>query len=196
MGCCLPRRLAPVLSIGLVERMFSATIRGVTFMVPTLMGWLNNLVRMICAMLLAGMLALVIGQVSVRFLFGMSWVWVEEVIRYSLTWLGFLGIALAVMSHTHAEVDYFVNKMPVTARKVVTLLVLLICLAFFVFLMVYGYRVAITQTRFRSPILRISAFYRMIVIPISASIIVVDLSVKTVAKVRADWIPGFQKGND
>lgn len=147
-------------------------------------------VRLACMMLILTMLGIVGGQVAVRFLFGASWLWAEEMIRYSLTWLGFLGISLAVISHTHAEVDYFVNRMPDATRKIVTLLVLVLCVVFFGYLLVYGYRLSIRQARFRSPILRVSGFYQYLAVPVSSAIVILDLGLKIIAKIRADWLPG------
>lgn len=152
--------------------------------------WVQSLVRYVCTILIVIMLGIVGGQVAVRFLFGASWLWAEELIRYSLTWLGFLGISLAVMSHTHAEVDYFVNRMPVTLRKLTTLVTLILCLAFFAFLVVYGYQLAIRQVRFRSPMLRISGFYQYLAVPVASVIVVFDLGLKVLSRIRADWLHG------
>lgn len=64
--------------------------------------------------------------------------WSEEVPRYLLVWIGFLGAALAVDRKDHIGFDYVFNKLPAGARKVLTLFLNLGIALIGLIMLVYG----------------------------------------------------------
>lgn len=54
----------------------------------------------------------VFSQFFSRYVLGASLGWTEEVARYLLVCLGFLGSAMAVRKNTHIRVEFFVRMMP------------------------------------------------------------------------------------
>lgn len=75
--------------------------------------------------------------------------WGMEMATFLFAWAVFLSADVAMREDRHVAVDYFVNKLPETARHVIKVINYLIILAFLVFLMAYG--VSMTYfTRFRA----------------------------------------------
>ncbi|MGM8930567.1 TRAP transporter small permease [Salinicola halophyticus] len=61
------------------------------------------------------MIALVVSvfiQVVSRYVLNSSVPWTEELARYILVYLTFIGAALAVHEKTHLNVDFFIEKLP------------------------------------------------------------------------------------
>lgn len=57
-----------------------------------------------------------------RYLFDFVLSWSEEVPRYLLVWIGFLGAALAVDKKEHIGFDYIFNKIPDKPRQILGVL--------------------------------------------------------------------------
>jgi TRAP-type transport system small permease protein len=81
--------------------------------------------------LMAGMAALVIANVFARYVFNHSFVWAEELSRYMMIWVGFLGSGLVLRIGAHIAVDVFQDLMPrriAQSMRVLVLAVLLVCI--------------------------------------------------------------------
>ncbi len=62
--------------------------------------------------LTAGMALLVIANVFARYVFNHSFVWAEELSRYMMIWVGFLGSGLVLRIGAHIAVDVFQDLVP------------------------------------------------------------------------------------
>lgn len=74
--------------------------------------------------LMAGMSVLVITNVISRYLFNHSFVWAEELSRYMMIWVGFLGSGLVLRIGAHIAVDVFQDMMPTRIAQLMRLAVL------------------------------------------------------------------------
>jgi TRAP-type C4-dicarboxylate transport system permease small subunit len=63
--------------------------------------------RWVLVALMAAMAVLVIANVIARYVFNHSFVWAEEVSRYMMVWVGFLGGGLVLRLGAHIAVDVF-----------------------------------------------------------------------------------------
>lgn len=80
--------------------------------------------------LLAGMTAMVFGNVVLRYGFNSGWNFSEEMSRYFFVWLTFIGAILAFRDHNHVGVETFVRLLGPIGRQVciaATNLIILIC---------------------------------------------------------------------
>lgn len=80
--------------------------------------------------LLAGMTAMVFGNVVLRYGFNSGWNFSEEMARYFFVWLTFIGAILAFRDHNHVGVETFVRLLGPIGRQVciaATNLIILIC---------------------------------------------------------------------
>lgn len=119
-----------------------------------------------------------LGVIS-RYVFDAPFFWTEEVARYALVWMTFLGSAeLFRYRGGHINVEVLVQALPPVARRVVSLAVDLVVLAVLVAVGVGGY-VLMTASSFSvSASLAIPMPWIYAVIPVSAAIAIGALVVQ------------------
>jgi TRAP-type C4-dicarboxylate transport system permease small subunit len=77
-------------------------------------------------------------QVVSRYVFGVSFFWAEELARFSMIWIAFLGAAVGVSQKAHTRIDFFINLLPKPARKWVEIFDNLVCLVFVIIISYYS----------------------------------------------------------
>ncbi len=83
--------------------------------------WIRIIVKYIMVTMATAIFVIILFTVFSRYLFNYVLSWSEEVPRYLLVWIGFLGAALAVDRKDHIGFDYVFNKLPARGREVLTL---------------------------------------------------------------------------
>ncbi|MGQ4877026.1 TRAP transporter small permease [Billgrantia sp. LNSP4103-1] len=96
--------------------------------------------------------------------------WTEEIARFLLIWITFLGATLAFQRGRHIAVTFVVDALPLRLAQLARIAAVLVALGFLAALMVVGYRYMQVQSFQRSASLRISMTYVYAVIPLSAAI--------------------------
>ncbi|QOR40857.1 TRAP transporter small permease [Billgrantia diversa] len=96
--------------------------------------------------------------------------WTEEVARFLLIWITFLGATLAYQRARHIAVTFVVEALPLRVAQLARVAAVLIALGFLVALIVIGYRYMQMQSFQHSASLRLSMTYVYAVMPISAAI--------------------------
>ncbi len=76
-----------------------------------------RLLRLFVVLALAGMVALVFGNVVLRYVFNTGITVSEEVARWLFVWMTFVGAVIAMRKHAHLGMDSFVSRLPLSARK-------------------------------------------------------------------------------
>jgi TRAP-type C4-dicarboxylate transport system permease small subunit len=79
--------------------------------------WFVRLNERLVIGLLAAMAVLVFANVLCRYLLNYSVIWVEELTRYMMVWLGFLGSGLVLRYGAHVAVDVFQDLLPAPAGR-------------------------------------------------------------------------------
>ena len=74
--------------------------------------------RVVLVCLMAAMALLVFANVVGRYVFNHSFVWAEELSRYMMVWVGFLGAGLVLRIGAHIAVDVFQDLLPLRAAQV------------------------------------------------------------------------------
>lgn len=70
----------------------------------------------IVTILLAAVVALSFGQIVARW-FGGGWIWIDELVRYLVLWLGMFGAVVATRTGKHIAIDALVGNAPANARR-------------------------------------------------------------------------------
>lgn len=96
--------------------------------------------------------------------------WTEEVARFLLIWITFLGATLAFQRGRHIAVTFVVDALPPRLAQLARITAVLVALGFMLALVVIGYRYMQMQSFQRSAALRLSMTYIYAVIPLSAAI--------------------------
>jgi len=129
------------------------------------------------ACLLIGMTIIVSLGVVTRYLFGFSFSWIEELPRYCLVWITFLGAAALMRDGVnHPRVIMLIGALPKGAQRYVLIAENLIMMAILI-VMAQG---AIIMIRINSaqvsPALEIPMYFIYLIIPLSALIGIVRLA--------------------
>ncbi|MDX1560070.1 MAG: TRAP transporter small permease [Marinobacter sp.] len=96
--------------------------------------------------------------------------WTEEVARFLLVWITFLGATLAFQRGRHIAVTFLVNALPGRLRQLTRILAVAIALGFMIALVFVGYRYTQVQSYQTSASLGWSMTYVYSVIPATAAL--------------------------
>jgi len=140
----------------------------------------NTMLKYILFLLMIALIVSVFSQVLFRFVLNQPLAWTEELARYILVWLTFLGAAYAMSLKAHIGVEFFVNKLPANLHKISLVLSTLMSIAFFIILITQGYSMTTRSMSQLSPVLKIPMGVVYAVIPFSGIILVINLISETI----------------
>ena len=104
--------------------------------------------------LIAALLALMITQIVLRYVFNDSLIWAEEMCRYLLIWLAFLGVVLSFERGEVAALSFASTMLGRVPALLVAMFCTLLSLALCVLLVWYGWRFAQMAGASRIPAMR------------------------------------------
>ena len=94
-------------------------------------------IEAICTVLFITMALVLFAQTASRFC-GVSIFWAEELARYTMVWLVFLGSTVAVYHGAHTRIGALVNLLPPVRRRYVEAAVSLLCALIIGIIAYYG----------------------------------------------------------
>ncbi len=92
--------------------------------------------------LIAAISVLIFTQVVFRYVFNYSLFWSEELGRYTLIWITFIGASIGFKKKSHVGVDFLYNAFNVKVKQILTVISDLIILILALILTVYGVRLS------------------------------------------------------
>ena len=135
----------------------------------------DRLVRHVVVAMVAAMTLIIILQVGLRYVFLYSLSWSEEVARYLMIWVSFLGASLALKWGFHIGVEFVVARLPEKARAWVDLVARLSILFFLVFFTIGGFQVAWAVRDQDSPAMLFSMGYAYVSAPVGGIFMIIQL---------------------
>ncbi len=132
----------------------------------------RNVERMLFAMG-ASMTLIVMVQVVARYVFNHSLFWSEELARYLLVWLTFLGASVAYYRGVHPGVDIIFTRLPFRWQQGVRVVIHLVSLWLFGVMVVKGISFAWFVRLQISPALSLSKWVIMAIIPLAGGVLMV-----------------------
>jgi len=100
--------------------------------------WITAVVKYVMLVQASMIFAIICFAVFTRYLLNYVPSWSEEVPRYLLVWISYLGAALAVKYKEHISLDYFFNLLPIRARQVGHLILNVLIAIVGVIMLVFG----------------------------------------------------------
>lgn len=143
------------------------------------------------ALMMMVMATLVFVNVVSRYVFGDSLNWSEEVARYLMIWITFIGAGLAMREGKHVAIEYVQGLLPRRAQPWFRALIGLVILGFLAVLLVVGIQFSEFAWRQRSPVMQWPMGAVYLAIPIGALLFALHF----LAVIR-EWIlavPGFEE---
>ena len=129
------------------------------------MSWLNKLSDVVntvaeyfCAIALGVMSIVVFAQVVFRLTSG-SLPWSEELARYLMIYMVYVGTSIGIKRNSHIAVEVIMDRSPAKAQKVVEVLVDQLMMAAFGILCYYGMKIVNITMMQKSPAMQIKMGY-------------------------------------
>ena len=129
---------------------------------------LNQLVAVACMVMLCTLVVVVLAAIFYRYVLSDSLSWSAEVARYLCVWIGFLAASLVLFQRGHIGLEYFVNKLPPSARRSVKVVCDAVVLIFLIVITYLGIGLAIFQIPHQTPALQISMIWPYLSVPVGA----------------------------
>ncbi len=108
---------------------------------------LNRLEDWLMVISMALITILITTQVVLRYVFASSFPWAEEVTRFIVIWMSFIGAAMGVRTGAHVSVDLLVTFVPPGWHRPLAATTAVCGLAFAIALVVYGYPIVALTAR-------------------------------------------------
>ena len=124
------------------------------------------------AVLLISASVILFSNVVARYVFNTGVVWAEEVVRYEIIWLVFIGGSVAVRKGIHIGVDAVLHILPARFAQALHIVVWIICILFCLVLVWYGIELA-AQTRMfgqKTPAMQTPFWLIQLAIPVGAGL--------------------------
>lgn len=97
---------------------------------PFILKKLMIFVEYLCAFFFVIMCSSLSLQIFARYCFNVSFFWAEEVARYSMVWIVFLGAVAGVAHGAHTRIDFFIRLLPGAIQRYIPVLTNTICIVF------------------------------------------------------------------
>lgn len=147
---------------------------------------LRGILQRVCFILLLAIVINVIAAVFARYVLFYPLNFADQLTKYLLIWLAFLGSSLAMDEGAHVAVDILSKKLSSTFLKVVSVLVSVVIGLFLILLVYYGFIFVLKSSVFSDPLVfGLSMSYPYLSVPVGALIMLFQLSLITAARFKA-----------
>jgi TRAP-type C4-dicarboxylate transport system permease small subunit len=131
--------------------------------------------KWVVVLLLAAMSTIVFANVSLRYLSNFSITWAEEVARYLMIWMTFLGAGLSLRIGGHVAITNLHDFLGIRLQRALRALIGVLLICFFVAMMWIGYEYMTRMGRQLTPATRIPFSYIYAAMPIGFVLMIVHL---------------------
>ncbi len=120
------------------------------------------------------MTVLIAWQVFARFVMGSPLTFSEEVARFFMIWLAFLGAAYAFKKGSLISIDILNEVLKGTWLRILNLLIYVICIGFALVLIIYGIDMMLRVEPQIAPSTRLSMMWPYLAVPIGGVVILLN----------------------
>jgi TRAP-type C4-dicarboxylate transport system permease small subunit len=143
--------------------------------------------RKICAVLLLAMIVVTTIQIVARVILHVSSAWTEELSRFLMIWITFIGGTGMLIKGEHLAVDFLSSMYTPSARKIARIVNNLIYTFFSGFMLIFGYKLFTNPITMRSltPALQVPRKWIYVILPVCMVFMVLYSLYDLVLSVRA-----------
>lgn len=144
-------------------------------------------IKFVIAVLLVGMVVLVFMNVIFRYFLNSAIAWSEEISRFMMIWLSFLGAVVAFINSEHLNLDIIVRAVPPKVSSALTILADLLVMFALGLLISGGYTLAreTTLSGWTSPATDTPYGLIYMVVPLSAGLLFLQSAIKLIEHIQA-----------
>lgn len=150
----------------------------------------DKVIRILLIAATAGFVTICIAQVFVRFVLGGSIVWAQEMCNLLFYTAIFLGAAACVTERRHITIDLVLQKLPRPVLRWWMLAIYALELFFALFLVVYGYKLAVAGVVQISSTLNLSFRVIYAAIPFSGLVMAINIIRIAIKDFTVTYAPG------
>ena len=139
------------------------------------MDFLFKVIRGVLAVALVIMVAVTSMEVVRRYIFGLSYVWAEELVKFLLVAVTFLGGAAAYRAGGMAYLDLFTSRLGEKAQKILAIInnIIIMCICLYLTFQSFAYTFSPMVSRMKSTGLKLNMSVVYITIPIGFVLIMI-----------------------
>jgi TRAP-type C4-dicarboxylate transport system permease small subunit len=137
--------------------------------------WLDRASQIVCCLMLLLMTAVVAIQVIFRYVLGASLTWSEELARYLLVWITFLGGGIALKRSAHMGLDVLTRALTPTAQGLARMISVLCVSAFLCTVIIKGAQLALFNMSQYSPAMGVPMGTVYLAIPTGCLVMLVQV---------------------
>jgi C4-dicarboxylate transporter DctQ subunit len=140
--------------------------------------FLRLLSRLVEGLIILGatvLVAMVTTEVILRYVFSHSLIFTEELSRYLMVWLVFLGSALAIRDGSHIRIGILVNRLSPRLQKLMQMAAYCLTLIFLTVITIEGLKILPRQLHQMCITIDISLFYFYLAIPVGSILMIIFL---------------------
>ena len=126
--------------------------------------------RWATVLLMAAIAVVISVGVFFRYVLNDSLSWTEEIAKYLLVWLAFVGSPLALRHGGHIAVEVLPNLLPARPRHLLHCLIFATVAAVTALLAAYGYDLALNASGQRAATVDISLLWMMLAVPVGSGV--------------------------
>lgn len=102
---------------------------------------LDKIEEIFCGTALLATTIILFMNVMLRYIFKSSTSWAEELIKYLMIWIAFIGGSICARTGAHVSIDFLYEYLSVKSKKMVFVVVNTIAAIFACIMMIYGIKV-------------------------------------------------------
>jgi len=147
------------------------------------------MVGIICIVFAMAMTTSTLTGILFRYIMVNPITWTEEFSRYTMIWMGLLGISIGVKHETHLGINFFYEFFPKNVKLILRYLIKLMIGLFFIVMLIYGIKMSVNGLSQISPALKMKMFYILIAVPITSGISIFHIIYLIVRDIKKDFFP-------
>ncbi len=111
--------------------------------------------------------------------------WSEQIPKYAMIWMGFLGASVGISRNRHIGFDILVTRFPSMIRKIIFIAGRILILFFLVTMTVYGvfFSFAVGFSS-KAPMLPIPMFYLFLAVPVGGIFMILQAIIRLILDVK------------
>jgi TRAP-type C4-dicarboxylate transport system permease small subunit len=129
---------------------------------------LSNVLITISGTIFLFIFIIMVSGIICRTFLGFSLLWEDDLCNLSVAWMLAFGMAVAFHKKAHLNIEFIREKMPKNVRKVLTIVLNLLMLAFLISLIPTGWSTVLSKMGFNYTVLGVPTAYSFIAIPVFA----------------------------
>lgn len=155
---------------------------------------LDNFIRYISVVLILVMFVIIILQVFYRYVLNNSLPWTEEIARFIMVWMVFLGTSMVSKRKLNMSLDFLIKRLPLGVQKPIDIL-LQIYLIFFLFIL-FKQGIVLVESAFSqvAPATQISMKLVYLALPVGIAILLFQLVVLLIKDLKLFINKGLFRG--